>query len=218
MKLYHDPISTTSRPVTFFAAEAGLTLELELVDLLAGETRMPAFLAVNPMGHVPVLVDGDFVLTEAAAILRYLATRHAPAFLGHDEREQARVDEAISWASMDLRIWLDVFSVYPVALGVPAGLSPTTVTEMGMVAAPAVKRLMAVLDDRTADGFVAGDRITIADFLTFSYVTLAELIAFDFSGWPSLSAWIARMKALRGYGMSYAAFQGLLIARAPRPG
>jgi glutathione S-transferase len=218
MKLYHDPISTTSRPVTFFAAEAGLTLELELVDLLAGETRAPAFLAVNPMGHVPVLVDGDFVLTEAAAILRYLATRHAPGFLGHDARGQARVDEAISWASMDLRIWLDVFSVYPVALGVPAGLSPATVAEMGKVAAPAVRRLMTVLDDRTAGGFVAGDAITIADFLTFSYVTLAELVAFDLSEWPNLGAWIARMKRLPGYGMSHAAFQGLLSARAPRAG
>lgn len=218
MKLYHDPISTTSRPITFFAAEAGLTLDLELVDLLAGGTRTPTFLAINPMGHVPVLVDGDFVLTEAAAILRYLATRHAPAFLGYGERGQARVDEAISRASMDLRIWLDVFSVYPVALGVPAGLSPTTVAEMGRVAAPAVRRLMTVLDDQTAGGFVAGDAITIADFLTFSYVTLAELIAFDFSAWSNLNDWIARMKALPGYGASHAAFQGLLSARAPRTG
>ncbi|MBW6528960.1 glutathione S-transferase family protein [Sphingomonas sp. RHCKR7] len=214
MKLYYDPISTTSRPVTFFAAEAGFALQLELVDLLAGETRAPAFLAVNPMGHVPVLVDGDFVLTEAAAILRYLARRLAPDYLGRDDQEQARVDEAMSWASTDVRIWLDVFSVYPAALGVPAGLSAASVAEMQQVAAPAVRQIMSVLDERLRDGFIAGCSITIADFLAFSYITLSELIVFDFDECPNVVAWLRRMKAMPGYGSTYAAFLGLVSAKA----
>ena len=73
MKLYCDPISTTSRPVMMFIAEAGLAVEFVHVDLMTGGNQDPASLALNPNGLVPFLVDGDFGLGESAAILRYLA-------------------------------------------------------------------------------------------------------------------------------------------------
>ena len=78
MKLYADPLSTTSRPVTFMAAHVGLALEIEPTSLMSGATRTLDFLAINPMGQVPVLVDDNFIQTESAAILRYLAEAHAP--------------------------------------------------------------------------------------------------------------------------------------------
>ena len=62
MKLYCDPISTTSRPVMLFAAEAGIALEREHVDLMSNANRDAPYLAVNPNGIVPYLVDGDFGL------------------------------------------------------------------------------------------------------------------------------------------------------------
>jgi glutathione S-transferase len=74
MKLYHFP-SPNPQKVTFALKELGLDCELVPVDLAKGEQRKPAFLAVNPAGRVPVLVDGDATLTESHAILAYLGEK-----------------------------------------------------------------------------------------------------------------------------------------------
>lgn len=71
MKLYHFP-SPNPQKVTFALRELGLDCELVPVDLAKGEQRQPAFLAVNPAGRTPVLVDGNVTLTESHAIIAYL--------------------------------------------------------------------------------------------------------------------------------------------------
>jgi len=70
MKLYHFP-SPNPQKVTFALLELGLDCEKIPLDLAKGEQREPAFLAVNPAGRVPVLVDGDRTLTESHAILAH---------------------------------------------------------------------------------------------------------------------------------------------------
>ena len=71
MQLYHFP-SPNPQKVTFALLELGLDCEKIPVDLLKGEQKRPEFLAVNPAGRVPVLVDGAVKLTESHAILAYL--------------------------------------------------------------------------------------------------------------------------------------------------
>ena len=73
MKLYTNLFSPNARKVHAVAKELGLELETRTVDLRAGEQRTPEYLALNPNGKVPTLVDGDTVLWESNAILCYLA-------------------------------------------------------------------------------------------------------------------------------------------------
>jgi glutathione S-transferase len=74
VKLYHFP-SPNPQKITFALNELGLDCELVPVDLAKGEHRRPAFLAINPAGRVPVLVDGDLRLSESQAILAYLGEK-----------------------------------------------------------------------------------------------------------------------------------------------
>jgi GST-like protein len=74
MQLYHFP-SPNPQKVTFALRELGLDCELIPLDLARGEQRNAAFLARNPMGRVPVLVDGDLTLWESHAILAYLGEK-----------------------------------------------------------------------------------------------------------------------------------------------
>ena len=76
MKLYEYGRSRSTR-CHWILAELGLEYESVSVDLVQGEQHKPAFLALNPYGKVPVLVDGDTVVTESAAICTWLAERHA---------------------------------------------------------------------------------------------------------------------------------------------
>ena len=75
------------------------------VRITAGDTRTPEYLAMNPVGKVPVLRDGDFTLTESVAMFRYLAREKEVAdhwYPAHS-RAQARVDEYLEWQHLNTR-------------------------------------------------------------------------------------------------------------------
>ena len=102
MKFYYHPASTASRPVLLFAAESGLALELQLIDIFKGEHHQPAYKALNPNALVPMLEDGDFRLTESSAILKYLADKTASPLYPKDPQRRARVNERMDWINTQL--------------------------------------------------------------------------------------------------------------------
>lgn len=78
--LYHHPFSRAAATV-WTLEEVGQPYELKFVDIMKGETKKPPVSELNPMGKIPVLVDGDAVVTENAAIALYLADRYASGTL-----------------------------------------------------------------------------------------------------------------------------------------
>src|SRR5204862_8226632 len=76
IRLYRHPLSGHAHRVELFLALLGLPFETVDVDLLQGEQRSPAFLAVNPFGEVPAIQDGDVTLADSNAILVHLALRY----------------------------------------------------------------------------------------------------------------------------------------------
>ncbi len=74
--LYHHPFSRAAN-VVWTLEEVGVPYELRYVDLMAGAHKAPEILALNPMGKLPILIDGEIVVTEAAAIALYLGDRYA---------------------------------------------------------------------------------------------------------------------------------------------
>jgi len=102
MKLYFHPISTVSRPVMLFAADEGIALDMQLIDLFKGEHRQADYLAINPSGQVPTLEHGDFRLTESSAILKYRAEKNSSRTYPADVRQRARVNELVDWFNTGL--------------------------------------------------------------------------------------------------------------------
>lgn len=80
MKLYWAP-RTRSFTTLWMMEEAGQPYERVLIDTSAGAQKSPDFLAINPMGKVPALKDGDATMAEAAAICAYVADRYQDAHL-----------------------------------------------------------------------------------------------------------------------------------------
>lgn len=87
--LYHHPFSRASN-VVWMLEEVGVPYELRFVDLLKGAQKAPEILELNPMGKLPVLVDGDTVVTEGAAIALYLGDRYAYGQLAPKVDDPAR--------------------------------------------------------------------------------------------------------------------------------
>jgi glutathione S-transferase len=87
--LYHHPFSRAAN-VVWMLEEVGVDHELRFVDIMTGAHKKPEIVALNPMGKLPILVDGDTVVTEAAAIGLYLADRYSPGKLAPAFDDPAR--------------------------------------------------------------------------------------------------------------------------------
>ena len=95
LTLYHAAPSRSSI-VHWMLEELGEPYRLEILSLKAGDQRKPAFLAINPMGKVPALKDGDVVVTEVAAICCYLADTYPKAQLAPPIGDKRR-GEYLKW-------------------------------------------------------------------------------------------------------------------------
>ncbi|MCP8937215.1 glutathione S-transferase family protein [Alsobacter sp. SYSU M60028] len=104
IKLYHSP-GACSFAAHLALEESGLPFEVVRVNLAGGEQRTADYLAINPKGRVPSLVDGEFVLTEVPALLRYVALRAPEKGLWpRDPRDDARCAEWLAWISSGVHV------------------------------------------------------------------------------------------------------------------
>jgi len=87
--LYHHPFSRAATAV-WMLEEVGVPYELAFVDIMKGGQKSADLLALNPMGKLPILVDGDAVVTESAAIGLYLADRYSLGQLAPAPNDPAR--------------------------------------------------------------------------------------------------------------------------------
>jgi glutathione S-transferase len=214
MKLYYHPVSTTCRPIVHFAAESGMKLDLQLVDLFKGEHLQPPFAAVNPSRCVPLLEEGDFRLGECSAILKYLAdTVKSPAYPAELKR-RARVNERMDWFNTGLYRDLGYGVIYPQVLPhlkyEDAGVQKTVMA----ASAERAKRWLVVLDEHIigTSSFVCGNDITLADYLGAAYLTVGEVIHLDYSAYRNITRWLSNMKARPSWSQVNEGFYAYFVA------
>ena len=214
MKLYYHPVSTTSRPIVLFAAEAGIALDLELVDLFTGAQYQPAYEAINPSHQVPVLDDGDFRLTESSAILKYLAEKAGSAAYPADPRKRARINERMDWFNTGFYRDFSYGFVYPQIFPFMRRSDP--VVQAGTVAYGKEKALgwLKILDQNLIgprNGYLCGDTVTIADYLGAIMAVGGEAIELNYGAYPNLSRWLGNMKALKNWAKANEAFYQYVV-------
>jgi glutathione S-transferase len=198
MKLYFHPVSTTSRPIMAYAADNGIALDYQVVDLMTGEHAQPAYTALNPSQQVPMLDDEGFRLTECSAILKYLADKVGSPAYPRELQQRARVNELMDWFNTGLSRELGYGLVYPQTL--PNYRRPDPLVQAGHLAwgQEKARRWLGILDQQILGPerrFLAGPDITIADYLGAGILTLGEVIRLDYAGYPNVQRWLAGIKA-----------------------
>ena len=194
VKLYQFPSSPRCLKVRAVAYELGVELELTTVNIFRGESRSPAFEALNPNGLVPVLVEGDFVLWESNAILTYLASTHRhPTLLSTNARERADVDRWLHWESAHLGPAISKVAfervVKPMTKQAPidhAGASQAT---------REFKACCRVLDASLSDKEYIANRLSVADFALACILNCAEMVDLAMKDFPRTAAWLGRILA-----------------------
>jgi len=202
MKIYYHPASTTSRPLMLFAAESGIPVEFQVVDLFTGEHFKPPYEAVNPNHLVPVLEDGDFRLTESSAILKYLAEKADSPAYPKDLRQRARVNERMDWVNTQICRDFAYGFVYPQIF--PGHKRPAEEVQAATLnwGKERAQGWMKVLDQHwigPKNAYLCGDQITIADYFAASFIALGDVVGTDFSPYPNVQRWLNRMKQLKSW-------------------
>jgi glutathione S-transferase len=198
MKLYHHPFSSNARKALMAAKALELPVELVHVALEKGEQRNAEFLALNPNGAVPVLVDGDLVLPESHAIMIYLAEKagetgeilYPRSFKGH-----AQVHRWLFWASNHMG---------PSIAGLNFENNLKKLFGMGEADAAQVERherffnqFATVLDGHMAHRtWVATEDATLADYALAAPLMYEEAAKLPMASFVHLRAWFSRVREL----------------------
>ena len=174
LKLYNHALAPNPRRVRIFAAEKAIELRVADVDIWAGQSRTPEFLAKNSSGGVPVLeLDDGSCLSESVAICRYLEGLHPdPNLLGRDLREQVEIER---WnRRMELELFAAIGRTVQNTSSIFQGRFKQFPEYGEAQRAIVYQRLERMDRELNGHRFVAGDRFTIAD--------ITALVAIDIGG------------------------------------
>jgi glutathione S-transferase len=171
------------------------------VDFFNGETRTPAFRAINVMGEVPVLEHAGKRLTQSGVILDYLAERFGK--FGAVDADERR--EILRWLLFDNH----KLTSYTATLRYLMSLAKTGETPVTEFLRTRMRTALGVLDQHLSDrSFALGDRPTIADLSLCGYLYFPDEFGVSWSDFPNIGRWLDRIAALPGWVHPYQLLPG----------
>jgi len=185
---------------------AGAEWSPRFVDYFGGETRTPAYRAINVMGEVPVLEHRERRLSQSGVILDYLAATLGK-FGAHDDDDERR--DVLRWLLFDNHKFTSYTATYRFMRTFTQNPDKAVLAEFRKRAETAWNVLNAHLAGRR---YVVGDRLTIADISLCGYLFWPEEIGVDWDEYPHLRDWLARVRDEPRWVHPYALMPG-----HPRP-
>jgi len=180
---------------------AGADWAPRFVDYFGGETRSPAYRAINVMGEVPVLEHRGARLSQSGVILDYLAAT-LERFGAVDDAGRR---EILRWLLFDNHKLTSYTATYRYLRVLAKDPDPAVMAEFRRRAESAWNVLGAHLDRRR---FVVGDAITIADISLCGYLFFDDEIGVDWDAYPSIRDWLARIRSEPGWKHPYELMPG----------
>jgi glutathione S-transferase len=200
MKLYGISGSPRTWKVRALAEHLGIPLDFEGLDLAKGENKRPSYLALNPTGRTPTLVDDDFVLWESDAIMQYLGGKKTSSLWPDDARTRADIMRWQNWQSAH---WGSDACVPLIFQNLVKGLFNLGAPDPAIVAraTEAFHKEARVLDAHLgARDWLVGDAPTLADFTVGSYLFYAFEASLPVAPYANINRWFARLSALPCWG------------------
>ncbi|MBE3656958.1 glutathione S-transferase [Vibrio navarrensis] len=192
LKLYWHPFSGHAHRAHMLLSMLELDFELITVDLPAGEHQQAEFLALNPFGQIPVLVDGETVIADSNAILVYLASVYDKEWqwLPDSPQMRAHIEQFLSLAAHRLA-------------GSIAKLRAANLFHRAIDSEPltqeAYKLLKQLQSYQHGRQWLVGSAPTIADLALYSYIKLAPEGGISLADFPDVQVWLKRVEALPGF-------------------
>ncbi|HEY8089522.1 MAG TPA: glutathione S-transferase family protein [Polyangiaceae bacterium] len=200
MDLYSGVISPNGKRVRICATELGVAFEPRLLDFQKGENRSAEYLALNPMGKVPTLVDGDLVLWESAAILWHLAHTGQTGGGGLWPREPLAQADTMRWLFFCSCHVDPYFTTLVVERFIKARRGEAADEAAVAGAEKWLARFVPVLEQQLATREYVTGRFGIADIALGCTLELSPLVRFDLAPYPGVRRWLERLHARPSWG------------------
>lgn len=206
MKIYGFP--------TFNVVKVLLTAELckqpyeyENVDLTSEANKKPEYLAINPMGKVPAIVDDGQTFNESAAICRYIAAKNASSLYGGSVQQKAVIDSWSDFMTLHAGRWMSAYFWQDIV--VTKLMQQTPAADAYDEAKGFLAIQLPVLEARLSDNkYLAGDTLSIADVIGASYCQISEVTSLSLDDYPAILAWYQSIRSLPEFAAALANFPG----------
>jgi glutathione S-transferase len=192
MKLHTSPLSPSGKRVRILTHELDFALDVVPVDFTKGENRSPEYLAINPMGKVPTLVDGDLVLWESAAILVHVAKTAGGELWPKGLRDESDALRWLFFGACHLDPYFTTLVVERLIKGRRGEQEDETATRY---AEGALTRFVAILEHQLATRPYVTGTFGVVDVALGCTIELAPLVRFDLAPAPHVRAWLERLHA-----------------------
>jgi len=198
LKLYDYPLSGNCYKIRLLLSFLGVDYAKIPIDFFPGrEHRTPDFLAINPLGQLPVLDDDGLILRDSGAILVYLAGKYDPSCVWYKTSDAVEMAQVAMWLA---------FADQITATASAARLHDMLNYELDVEAARAgAHQVFRVLDDHlterefNAAPWLVGEHATIADIACFPYTALAGDGGIPLVEYGAIRRWLVEMKKLDGF-------------------
>lgn len=189
LRIYGDSRSGNCYKLKLLCAELGMDFDWQEVDILAGDTRTPEFLAMNSNGKIPLLVlpDGR-CLAESNAILCFLAD--GSEYFRGDAFARAAVLQWLFFEQYSHEPYIATSRFIIQYLGSP----PDRQTELEQKKQGGYKALGVLEQQLEKSDYLTGNELSIADVALFAYTHVAAEGDFDLGNFPAIGAWIERIR------------------------
>lgn len=193
LKILGRLTSINVRKVLWVADELGMAYEREDWGLPQRDPRVPEFLALNPNGQVPVIIDDGYVLWESHVIMRYLAEKDGrDGLLPTLPRHRALVEQWLQWQASELNpAW--GYAVYALLRKAPGYDDQARIADSIEKWTGKMRILESHL--QTSGSFVANERYSLADIALALSIHRWLLTPFEKPALPQVDAYFARLKA-----------------------
>lgn len=194
IKIYGSPLTSSGR-CFWMLEEAGVAYEQDPLSMREGQHKSPEYLAINPNGKVPTLVDNGLVIWESMAITQYLADKYKPELIPDTPEQRSQVNQWSYWSIVDLQPPL--IDILIQTQFVPEKRRNLALLEKAQTIIPS--RLQMLDDQLKKVPFVTGDDFTIADLNVASVVGICQMVKIDLKPYAGITLWLEKISQRPGF-------------------
>lgn len=212
IKLYGNKVSPPCNKVEMCLNALGMDYEYISLNFSKGENRTDKYLAINPIGKIPAIEDNGYKLSESNAIIKYLCRKVKSDYYPGDLVEQAEVDKWCDFVSQHLTTQGYIPVVFNKLASKILGFEPN-LAEIKK-GEGFINRFLPMIESQlNKTKYLAGEKLTIADFCLLASIDPSDLIGVDLKQYPKLFAWQENLKSQDFYQKTHKFYGERMMAK-----